>query len=121
MAEPVTRIEGLKEAVEYIDQLAKKKTDVQEVVKQHGSQVQSKVQDNMDNAYIHGYSTGKTKRNTTLTFADQGMTVIIEPHTEYFKWLEYGTRKMEAMPTLHPAFYSEIPSFIQDIEDIFKK
>lgn len=99
------------------DVMAKVKT----TVKEHGSNLQSNAQSNMSKAYIHGYSTGKTMRETTLQLSNGGLTATVEPHSEYFKFLEYGTRKMTAMPTLHPAFQKESMLFIQDIKDDIKK
>ena len=94
---------------------------VKALIMEHGSNLQNNTQDNMAKAYIHGYSTGKTMRSTTLQISNAGLTATVEPHTEYFKWLEHGTRKMAAMPTLHPAFMKEGPLFIKDVKDAIKK
>lgn len=60
--------------------------DVKAIVKQNGAELQSKTQDNMDQAYTKGYSTGATKRSTTLEIADSGLTAIVGPHTKYFPY-----------------------------------
>lgn len=94
---------------------------VKSLVMKHGSNLQRNTQDNMAKAYIHGYSTGKTMRETKLEISNGGLTASVEPHTDYFKFLEYGTRKMAPMPTLHPAFLKEAPEFIKDVKDAVKK
>lgn len=61
-------------------------TAVKTIVKRNGAMLQSRAQDNMDKAYIKGYSTGATKRSTTLKIADSGLTAIVAPHTKYFPY-----------------------------------
>lgn len=95
--------------------------DVKEIVRKHGLSLQRNTQANMAKAYIHGYSTGKTRRETILELSNGGLTATVEPHTNYFKFIEYGTRKMMPMPTLHPAFQKEAPQFIKDVTDAVKK
>lgn len=94
---------------------------VKSIVRKRGSNLQRNTQANMAKAYIHGYSTGKTMRETQLEISNGGLTATVEPHTNYFKFLEYGTRKMLPMPTLHPAFLKEAPQFIEDVMDAVKK
>lgn len=98
----------------------KEKTDskaVQDIVKKHGSLLQSRTKDNMDSAYVKGYSTGNTARNTNLDLLDGNMTAKVTPDTPYFGYVEYGTRKMAAEPTLGPAFDVQSQEFIKDLKD----
>ena len=44
------------------------------------------------------------------------MTAIVQPHTEYFPYLEFGTRKMVKMPTLAPAFMVVKDAFIAELK-----
>lgn len=93
---------------------------VKAIVKRNGAMLQSRAQDNMDKAYVKGYSTGATKRSTTLKTADGGLTAIVAPHTAYFSYLEYGTRFMEAKPTLGPALTYQAVQFAHDLNQLFK-
>ena len=115
------RIDGLNAMVKALTIKKNTMRDVKAIVKKHGSNLQRNTQANMAKAYIHGYSTGKTRRETGLELSNGGLTATVEPHTNYFKFLEYGTRKMQAMPTLHPAFQKEAPQFIRDVTDAVKK
>lgn len=115
------KVDGLEAMVKALIVKKSVMVKVKATVKKHGSNLQNNTQSNMSKAYIHGYSTGKTMRNTTLDITNSGLTATVEPHTEYFPYLEYGTRKMAAMPTLHPAFQKESQLFIQDIKDDIKK
>lgn len=115
------KIEGLEAINKAIFMKLSSAKEVKKIVAQHGSALQTKTQDNMNSTYTHGYSTGKTARETNLELSNGGLTATVAPHTDYFEYLEYGTRKMEAMPTLHPAFIEESELFKKDILDVFKK
>lgn len=93
--------------------------EVKNIVKQNGAELQSKAQDNMDQAYTKGYSTGATKRSTTLEIADSGLTAIVGPHTKYFSFLEWGTRFMDAKPTLGPALTYQALRFVDQLNRLF--
>lgn len=93
---------------------------VKAIVKRNGAMLQSRTQDNMDKAYTKGYSTGATKRSTTVKIAAGGLTAIVAPHTAYFSYLEYGTRFMEAKPTLGPALTYQAVQFAHDLNQLFK-
>ena len=60
--------------------------EVKNIVKQNGAELQSKAQDNMDQAYTKGYSTGATKRSTSVRIVDRGLTAIVGTHTKYFPY-----------------------------------
>lgn len=92
--------------------------EVNDIVHKHGAKLQAQTQTNMDQAYIKGYSTGATKRSTTVT--NSNFKSEVQPHTEYFPYLEYGTRFMSRRPTLGPAFSKVEPQFRADLDRLFK-
>ena len=57
------------------------------------------------------YPTGTTRRTAIPHLTNSGLTGYVAPSTEYFPFLEYGTRYMKARPTLHPAFEKVAPAF----------
>ncbi|WP_225352304.1 HK97-gp10 family putative phage morphogenesis protein [Limosilactobacillus equigenerosi] len=75
---------------------------------------------NMMGTYTHGYSTGTTARSVLATLENGGLTGIVSPSTEYFPYLEYGTRFMSPMPTLHPAFSQQTVKFESDLNKLMK-
>lgn len=115
----ITKIEGLEEL-----QIGLKGrmnlAPVADVVKKHGAQLSSRTQSNMNAAYVHGYSTGMTRRSVTPVFSNAGMTVSVGPTTNYFPYLEYGTRFMNAMPTLKPAFDVQSVMFINELKRLMQ-
>lgn len=94
--------------------------EVQNVVMKNGAQLQQRTISNMNSAYTHGYSTGRTARSTGLTMSNNNLTATVKPTTNYFPYLEYGTRFMAAMPTLKPAFDVQYPMFINELERLCK-
>lgn len=115
----ITKIEGLEELKAGL----KGRMDlvpVEDLVKKHGAQLSSRTQENMRAAYVHGYSTGRTRRSVKPIFSDAGMTVSVGPTTDYFPYLEYGTRFMNAMPTLKPAFDVQSVMFINELKRLMQ-
>ena len=115
----ITKIEGLEELKAGL----KGRMDlvpVENLVKKHGAQLPSRTQENMRAAYVHGYSTGRTRRSVKPIFSDAGMTVSVGPTTDYFPYLEYGTRFMNAMPTLKPAFDVQSVMFINELKRLMQ-
>lgn len=115
----ITKIEGLEELKAGL----KGRMDlvpVENLVKKHGAQLSSRTQENMRAAYVHGYSTGRTRRSVKPIFSDAGMTVSVGPTTDYFPYLEYGTRFMNAMPTLKPAFDVQSVMFINELKGLMQ-
>ena len=64
--------------------------------------------------------TGTTKRSVDITYQQAGMTAIVAPHTEYFAYLEYGTRFMAARPTLKPAWVMQRVKFANDLKKMMR-
>lgn len=92
--------------------------DVKKVVRQNGSELQRKTQDNAD--FTKGYATGQTKRSIGLEFTDSGFTAEVEPTTEYAPYLEYGTRFMDAQPFVKPAYDDQVRQFEKDMKRLVK-
>lgn len=88
--------------------------DVKRVVRQNGSQLQRKTQNNAD--FTKGYQTGQTKRSIGLEITDGGFAAEVEPTTEHSPYLEYGTRFMEAQPFVGPAFNEQKEQFKRDMQ-----
>lgn len=93
-------------------------SDVKRAVRFHGAGLQTKMQ--QEAVFIHGYSTGTTKRNISLNITDSGFTAECGPTTEYAEYVEYGTRKMTAQPFVRPAFDVQKVQFIADLRKMFK-
>lgn len=96
-------------------------TPVKEIIAKHGALLQRRTQAEMGAAYVRGYSTGATAKSVTNTLANGGLTAVVAPHTEYFAYLEYGTRFMDAKPTLTPAFNYQKIQFVNDLRKLVKK
>lgn len=93
---------------------------VRPIVKRNAAQLKKKTIQNMNSAYTAGYSTGDTARSVTNTLSQAGLTATIAPGTEYFPYLEYGTRFMAARPTLHPAFAYQSVLFINQLKAVMR-
>ncbi len=92
--------------------------DVKRVVRNNGSQLQRKVQDNAD--FTQGYQTGKTKGSVGLEIVDDGFTAEVGPTTEYAPYLEHGTRFMAAQPFLKPGHDVQKEKFKRDMQRLVK-
>lgn len=117
------KIEGMTALVKRLNSLSYTGSQARNVIQKDGAELQKDAQSRMtkSGAYVKGYSTGNTRRSTTLSIEDSGMTAIVAPNSEYFPYVEYGTRFMEAEPTLGPAFRRIAPMFKKDIEDILNE
>lgn len=117
------KIEGLQALISDLDARKYTGKQVRNVVMKNGANLQEDAQKRMTKtvAYVKGYSKGTTRRSTTLSISDDGMTATVAPHTEYFSYVEYGTRYMEAEPTLNPAFQKIKQQFYKDVIGLVKK
>lgn len=117
------KIEGLQALISDLDARKYTGKQIRNVVMKNGANLQEDAQKRMTKtvAYVKGYSKGTTRRSTTLSISDDGMTATVAPHTEYFSHVEYGTRFMEAEPTLNPAFQKIKQQFYKDVMDLVKK
>ena len=93
---------------------------VRPIVRNNGSALQKKTIANMKKAYTAGYSTGYTAKSVTNQLSQAGLTATIAPHSDYFAYLEYGTRFMAARPTLKPAFAYQSVQFINQLKAVMK-
>ena len=127
------KIEGLSALVQKFNDLIYTGPQIRSVVKKNGAELQQQTQKNMLEAYKGHYEwkkgqgkkfvkpTGATRRSAAVEIKDNGMTAVVAPNTSYFPYLEYGTRFMEARPTLGPAFKRVSPIFIEDIKRIINE
>lgn len=117
------KIEGLQALISDLDARKYSSKQVRNVVMKNGANLQEDAQKRMTKtvAYVKGYSKGTTRRSTTLSISDDGMTATVAPHSEYFPFVEYGTRFMEAEPTLNPAFQKIKQQFYKDVIGLVKK
>ena len=121
-------IEGVCALVQEFNALIYTRSQIRSVVKKNGAELQQQTQKNMLEEYKGHYEgkkfvkpTGATRRSAAVEIKDNGMTAVVAPNTSYFPYLEYGTRFMEARPTLGPAFKRVSPIFIEDIKRIINE
>ena len=91
-----------------------KLSDVKACVQKHGSEMQTTAH------LICPRDTGTLADSITLVELDNGMTVEVEPHTNYAAYVEYGTRFMPAQPYMRPAFIQESARFKEDLKKLTK-
>lgn len=122
------KIEGLSALVQKFNALKYTGPQIISVVKKNGAELQQQTQKNMLEEYKGHYEgkkfvkpTGATRRSAAVEIQDNGMTAVVAPNTSYFPYLEYGTRFMEARPTLGPAFRRVSPIFINDIKRLINE
>lgn len=122
------KIEGLSALVQKFNALKYTGSQIRSVVKKNSAELQQQTQKNMLEEYKGHYEgkkfvkpTGATRRSAAVEIKDNGMTAVVAPNTSYFPYLEYGTRFMEARPTLGPAFKRVSPIFIEDIKRIINE
>lgn len=88
--------------------------DVKTVVRANGARLQrgAKAKAPID--------TGTLFRSIDLQIKDSGLSAVVQPHTEYAAYVEFGTRKMSAQPYLKPAFNTVRAQFISDLRKLTK-
>ena len=117
------KIEGLSALISNLDARKYSGKQIRNVVMKNGANLQEDAQKRMTKtvAYVKGYSKGTTRRSTTLSISDGGMTATVAPHTEYFPYVEYGNRFIKAEPKLNPAFQKIKQQFYKDVIGLVKK
>lgn len=111
------KVEGLKELEAALKENVKL-DDVKRVVRHHGSQLQTNMQNKAD--FKKGYQTGETKRSIGLEITDGGFTAEVGPETDYSMYLEYGTRFMDAQPFVKPAHEEQAEKFKRDLKKLMR-
>lgn len=117
------KIEGIQALISDLDARKYTGKQIRNVVMKNGADLQEDAQKRMTKtvAYVKGYSKGTTRRSTTLSISDDGMKATVAPASSYFLYIEYGTRFMEAEPTLNPAFQKIKQQFYKDVIGLVKK
>lgn len=90
--------------------------EVKKTVRDNGVRLQRGIVSNAN--FVKGYQTGTTKRSISLSILDAGFTAKSGAKTEYSKYLETGTRFMEAQPFVKPAFNTVKAQFIADLQKL---
>lgn len=65
----------------------------------------------------HGVDTGKLKNSISSEFPTP-TSAIIAPHTEYAHFVEYGTRRMRAIPYMRPAAEKVKAAFLEALRKL---
>lgn len=107
------------EGLEELDAKLKKNVTlngVKRVVRMHGSELQSKIQEAA--VFTRGYSGGYTKRSVDLKIGANGLEASSEPTTEYSPYVEWGTRYMDAQPFVRVGFVKQKELFKKDMKDL---
>ena len=107
-------IDGLAKALKRKAGMAAAKS----IVKVNTIEMAEKTQQNMASTYKN--PTGTTKRSVLPRFRNSSMTGFVAPTTEYFAYVEKGTRFMAPEATLKPAFDTQRPIFISDLRKLVK-
>lgn len=105
------------EGIAKLNKGLKKRMDmsaVKDTVKLNGSEMQKKAQRNAP------VNTGTLKRSIGIDISDGGMTATVEPTAEYAPYVELGTRFMEALPFLKPAFEEQKKQFEKDLKELVR-
>ena len=92
--------------------------DVKRVVRHNGLEMQQKIVDNAD--FKMGYQTGATKRSIRGNVEDGGLTYVAGPTTEYSRYVEDGTRFMDAQPFVKPAEIEQKKKFFNDMRKLVR-
>ena len=62
--------------------------------------------------------TGTLFRSIDLQIKDSGLSAVVQPHTEYAAYVEFGTRKMSAQQYVKPAFNRVKTQFFSDLQKL---
>ncbi|WP_333603539.1 HK97-gp10 family putative phage morphogenesis protein [Lactobacillus acetotolerans] len=121
------QFKGIEELYDGLMQRANDRSTVKNIIRKHGGQLVQKTQSNMGSAYTghmeggkHVMPTGATKRSVKPQIRRSGLEVMVTAYTDYFPYLELGTRKMSARPTLKPAFEVQKRLFINELKQVMK-
>ena len=93
-------------------------TKVRITVQKNGDRLNDRMKENTKTAFTKGYSQGDTAGSINTVITDGGLTVEVQPTTEYAGYVEYGTRFMEAEPFVKPAFDAQKEIFEKDMKKL---
>ncbi|MEM4406538.1 MAG: HK97 gp10 family phage protein [Candidatus Methanomethylicaceae archaeon] len=65
----------------------------------------------------HGVDTGRLKNSISCEFPSRAKA-IVAPHTHYAHFVEFGTRRMRAIPYMRPAVEKVAPEFIKACQSL---
>ncbi len=94
--------------------------DVRKVVKMNTAELEELMKAKTETAFTQGYATSTTKNSIALTIEDGGLTGVVQPHTEYSAYVEFGTRYMSAEPFVKPSYLEQKIKFMNDMRSLFK-
>lgn len=95
-------------------------TKVHTTVQKNGDQLNERMKEETEKAFVKGYSLGGTAESINTTITDAGLTAEVGPTTEYAGYVEYGTRFMEAEPFVKPAFDMQKKIFEKDMKKLME-
>lgn len=96
---------------DHLPELARKAPEVVElIVRKAAFDVEANAKGNLWMG--HGVDTGKLKNSIRCEFPKK-TKAIIAPHTEYAVFVEFGTRRMKAIPYMRPAAEKVKASFLE--------
>lgn len=92
--------------------------DVKQTIRKNGTELQAKMQEKAD--FKKGYATGATKNSIRNEMSNGNLTATVGATTDYSRYLEVGTRFMEAQPFVRPAFEEQLTQFKSDMQKLVK-
>lgn len=113
MSEYTIEIRGIKNLQERI-KVAQNLDAVRKVIKVNGSEMQRKAQRNAP------VDTGALKRNIVIDHFAGGLGVKVTSSADYAPYQEWGTRYQSGTPHIKPAYLSQKPLFIRDMDKIVR-
>ena len=113
----VVRVVGIPEAIASLKKYqTKKKKDIKRELRRGAFQVADLAKDSVP------VLTGRLRSSLTTDDSDLFRLVMrVGTNVLYGKWVEFGTRRMEARPFLFPSFFSHEGEIIRRIGNIMKK
>ena len=106
---------GAKETAAMFKKQVDKLDKVKQVVKLNGTELTQEAQ------RLSPVLSGNLKGSIRLEILGDGFIAEIAEHTEYGKYLELGTRFMEAQPYMTPATMRQRLKFLNDIQKVVGK
>lgn len=110
------KIEGLDKLQKKLVKM-QKMSEVKKTVAEFATGAVSDLQRQTYVSFIKGYSTGWTREHADKSIEDSGFTAVIGVRdTNYAKYVEFGTRYMEAEPFMQPMIDRQSREFKRRLE-----